>query len=55
MIVGPLSADDANIPGLLAHLADLASRAYRASRPPRELLVHPGFAQVVRGGSSSFR
>lgn len=48
VIVGPLSADDANAPGMLAHLADLASRAYRALRPPRELLVHPGFAQVAR-------
>jgi hypothetical protein len=48
VIVGPLSADDANSPGMLAHLTDLASRAYRALRPPRELLVHPGFAQVAR-------
>ena len=35
-------------PGLLPHLADLAGEAYRALRPPRELIVHPGFAQVAR-------
>jgi hypothetical protein len=45
---GPFSADDANSPGMIAHLADLASRAYRALRPPRELVIHPGFAQVAR-------
>jgi hypothetical protein len=27
VIAGPFSADDANSPGLLPHLADLASRA----------------------------
>jgi hypothetical protein len=48
LIVGPLSPDDANAPGLLPHLADLASRAYRALRPPRELIAHPGFGQVAR-------
>jgi hypothetical protein len=48
VIAGPFSADDANSPGMVAHLADLASRAYRALRPPRELVVHPGFAQVAR-------
>jgi hypothetical protein len=48
VVAGPLSPDDANSPGLLPHLADLASQAYRALRPPRELLVHPGFAQVAR-------
>jgi hypothetical protein len=48
VIAGPLSSDDANAPGLVLHLADLASRAYRALRPPRELVVHPGFAQVAR-------
>jgi len=47
VILGPLSPDDANAPGLVPHLADLASRAYRALRPPRELLVHPGFAQLA--------
>ncbi len=48
VIVGPLSPDDANSPGLLPHLADLAAGAYRALRPPRELIVHPAFAQVAR-------
>jgi hypothetical protein len=48
VVAGPLSPDDANSPGLLPHLADLASQAYRALRPPRELIVHPGFAQVAR-------
>ena len=48
VVVGPLSPDDANSPGLLPHVADLASQAYRALRPPRELIVHPGFAQVAR-------
>jgi hypothetical protein len=48
LIVDPLSPDDANTPGLFPHLADLASRAYRALRPPRELIAHPGFAQVAR-------
>lgn len=48
LIVGPLSADDTNTPGLLPHLADLAGRAYRALRPPREIIAHPGFAQVAR-------
>jgi hypothetical protein len=48
LIVGPLSPDDANAPGLLPHLADLAGRAYRALRPPREIIAHPGFAQVAR-------
>jgi hypothetical protein len=48
VIAGPLSPDDANAPGLLPHLVDLAGRAYRALRPPRELIVHPAFAQVAR-------
>jgi hypothetical protein len=48
VIAGPLSPDDANAPGLLPHLADLAGGAYRALRPPRELIVHPAFAQVAR-------
>ena len=48
VIAGPLSPDDANAPGLLPHLAELTSGAYRALRPPRELIVHPGFAQVAR-------
>lgn len=48
VIAGQLSADDANVPGLVPNLAKLASQAYRALRPPRELIVHPGFAQVAR-------
>lgn len=48
VIAGPFSPDDANAPGIVAHLADLARRAYRALRPPRELIVHPGFAQIAR-------
>src|ERR1700719_4397480 len=48
VIAGPLSPDDANSSGLLPHLADLARGAYRALRPPRELILHPGFAQVAR-------
>jgi hypothetical protein len=48
VIVGPLAPDDANAPGLLPHLVDLAGRVYRALRPPRELIVHPAFGQVAR-------
>jgi hypothetical protein len=48
VIAGPFSPDDGNSPGLLQHLADLAGGAYRALRPPRELVVHPAFAQVAR-------
>jgi hypothetical protein len=48
LVVGPLSPDDANTPGLFPHLADLACRAYLALRPPRELIAHTGFAQVAR-------
>ncbi len=48
VVVGPLSPDDANSPGLLPHLADQSARAYRALRPPRELIVHPAFGQVAR-------
>ena len=48
VIAGPLSPDDANSPGLLPHLAELADRAYRALRPSRELIVHPAFGQVAR-------
>jgi hypothetical protein len=48
VVAGPISPDDANSPGLLPHLADLARGAYRALRPPRELVLHPAFAQVAR-------
>ncbi len=48
VIAGPFSPDDAIAPGIVAHLADFARRAYRTLRPPRELIVHPGFAQIAR-------
>jgi hypothetical protein len=48
VIVGRLSAADSNTPGLVAHLADLSVGAYRALRPPRELVVHLAFAQLAR-------
>jgi hypothetical protein len=48
VIAGPLSADDANSPGLLPHLADLARGAYRALHAPRELVANPGFGQAAR-------
>ncbi len=48
VIAGPLAPDDENTPGLLPHLADLASQAYRALRPPRSVITHPGFGQVAR-------
>jgi hypothetical protein len=48
VITGPLAPDDANAPGLLPHLAELAGHADRALRPPRELIVHPAFGQVTR-------
>ncbi len=48
VVAGPLSSDDVNAPGLLPHLADLTDLAYRALRPPRELIVHPAFAQIAR-------
>jgi hypothetical protein len=47
-IVGPLSPEDAARPGLLLHLAELAGRAYRALRPPCELVADTGFGQVAR-------
>ena len=48
VIAGPFSADHANAPGMVVHMADLARRAYRALRPPRELLVLAGFGQIAR-------
>jgi hypothetical protein len=48
LVAGPLTGDHANIPGFLAHLADLTRRAYRALRPPPEILAHPGFGQIAR-------
>jgi len=51
VIAGPLADGDGNAdsyaPGLLPHLADLACDAYRALRPPRWLVAHPGFAQIA--------
>ncbi len=48
VIAGPFSAEDANTPGMVAHLTDLARRSYRALRPPRELVVQAGFGQIAR-------
>jgi hypothetical protein len=48
VIAGPFSPEDANSPGLLPHVADIAGHAYRALRPPRELTVHPAFGQIAR-------
>jgi hypothetical protein len=48
VIVGPLSPDDAQAPGLLPHLADLASGAYRALRPPVDLIAQSAFGQLAR-------
>ena len=48
VIAGPLSHCDENTPGLLPHLADLADGAYRALRPPRSVISHPGFGQLAR-------
>jgi hypothetical protein len=48
VIVGPLTPGDAQTPGLLPHLAELASGAYRALRPPAELVAHSGFGQIAR-------
>ncbi len=48
VIVGPISHGDSQVPGLIPHLAELAARAYRALRPPVELIGHSGFGQVAR-------
>jgi hypothetical protein len=48
VIAGPMTGDDCCAPGMLAHLADLACFAYRALRPARSLVAHPGFGQVAR-------
>ncbi len=48
VVAGPLADGDHSIPGLLPHLADLASNAFRVLRPPAPLLRHIGFAQVAR-------
>jgi hypothetical protein len=48
VIVGPLSAEDFDAPGLLPHVAELANRAYRVLRPPSDLIAHSGFGQLAR-------
>ncbi len=48
VIAGPLTDEDHGIRGLVPHLADLASDAYRVLRPPAPLIGHVGFAQVAR-------
>jgi hypothetical protein len=48
VIAGPLTDEDYGIRGLLPHLVDLASKAYRVLRPPAPLIGHVGFAQVAR-------
>jgi hypothetical protein len=48
VIAGPLTDEDHGIRGLLPHLADLASNAYRVLRPPAPLIGHVGFAQIAR-------
>ncbi len=48
VVAGPLAVDDHSIPGLLPHLADLGSDAFRVLRPPGPLIRHIGFAQVAR-------
>jgi hypothetical protein len=48
LVAGPLTGNHANIPGFLVHIADLARRAYRALRPPPEIIAHPAFSQIAR-------
>jgi hypothetical protein len=48
VIVGPLSPEDAQSPGLLLHLTDLASGSFKALRPPVELIAHSAFGQLAR-------
>jgi hypothetical protein len=48
VIAGPLTDDDHGIRGLLPHLADLASHAYRVLRPPAPLIGHVSFGQLAR-------
>jgi|SRR6516165_257680 hypothetical protein len=48
VIAGPLTDEDYGIRGLLPHLADLATKAYRVLRPPAQLIGHAGFAQLAR-------
>jgi hypothetical protein len=48
VIAGPLTEGDQSIRGLLPHLADLASNAYRVLRPPAPLIGHVSFTQLAR-------
>jgi hypothetical protein len=48
VIAGPLTDDDYKIRGLLPHLADMASHAYRVLRRPASLAGHVGFGQLAR-------
>jgi hypothetical protein len=48
VIAGALTDEDRAIRGLLPHLADLASNAYRALRPPAPLIGHAGFSQLAK-------
>ena len=48
VIAGSLSDEDRGIRGLVPHLADLSSNAYRRPAPPAPLIGHAGFAQVAK-------
>jgi hypothetical protein len=48
VIAGPLTDEDRSIRGLLPHLADLSSNAYRVLRPPAPVIGHAGFAQLAK-------
>jgi sugar/nucleoside kinase (ribokinase family) len=48
VIAGSLTDEDRAIRGLLPHLADLSSNAYRVLRPPAPLIGHAGFAQLAK-------
>jgi hypothetical protein len=48
VIAGSLTDEDRGIRGLLPHLADLSSNAYRVLRPPIPLIGHAGFAQLAK-------
>jgi hypothetical protein len=48
VLAGPFSIEDAQAPGLVPHLAELASRAYCALRPCSALIAHSGFGQLAR-------
>ena len=48
VIAGSLTDEDRSIRGLLPHLADLSSNAYRVLRPPAPVIGHAGFAQLAK-------